>query len=252
MHSDVLKLSSEMLLFTSSIEKLDTPDAVLDGLHKATHQATPLNVLAAALFPVRWGDFSGVEKGKTVFLHKSVPEGWWDEQIELTRKHPGPGITFAQLSLAPFTMSELMRTLEPLGVDRWPMELALKYRMRDCFNCPVGSRWVVTFWSAKVLSQLLSEETRAILFLGATFAAIRLQKLVGPQVARIGKGAALTARELAVLRLLSIGCPMKEVAAQFELGEETVRSHLKKAQAKLGVHGTSHAVAQAIRQRLIP
>ena len=151
-HSDVLKLSSEMLLFTSSIEKLDTPDAVLDGLHKATHQATPLNVLAAALFPVRWGDFSGVEKGKTVFLHKSVPEGWWDEQIELTRKHPGPGITFAQLSLAPFTMSELMRTLEPLGVDRWPMELALKYRMRDCFNCPVGGRWVVTFWSAKVLS----------------------------------------------------------------------------------------------------
>ena len=134
-----------------------------------------------------------------------------------------------------------MRTLEPLGVDRWPMELALKYRMRDCFNCPVGSRWVVTFWSAKVLSQLLSEETRAILFLGATFAAIRLQKLVGPQVARIGKGAALT-----------IGCPTKEVAAQFELGEETVRSHLKKAQAKLGVHGTSHAVAQAIRQRLIP
>ena len=69
-HSDVLKLSSEMLRFTSSIEKLDTPDAVLDGLHKATHQATPLNVLAAALFPVRWGDFSGVEKGKTVFLER--------------------------------------------------------------------------------------------------------------------------------------------------------------------------------------
>ena len=241
-----------MLLFTSSIEKLDTPDAVLDALHKATHQATPLNVLAAALFPVRWGDFSGVEKGKTVFLHKSVPEGWWDEHIELTRKHPGPGITFAQLVSRAIHDVGIDADASAAGVDRWPMELALKYRMRDCFNCPVGSRWVVTFWSAKVLSQLLSEETRAILFLGATFAAIRLQKLVGPQVARIGKGAALTARELAVLRLLSIGCPMKEVAAQFELGEETVRSHLKKAQAKLGVHGTSHAVAQAIRQRLIP
>ena len=67
-----------------------------------------------------------------------------------------------------------------------------------------------------------------------------------------GSQPASQARELAVLRLLSIGCPTKEVAAQFELGEETVRSHLKKAQAKLGVHGTSHAVAQAIRQRLIP
>ena len=44
-----------------------------------------------------------------------------------------------------------------------------------------------------------------MLFMGATFAAIRLQRLIGPQVGRIGKGAALTARELAVLRQLSMG-----------------------------------------------
>jgi DNA-binding CsgD family transcriptional regulator len=36
------------------------------------------------------------------------------------------------------------------------------------------------------------------------------------------------------------------------LGEETVRSHLKKAQAKLGACTRTHAVAQAIRRRLIP
>jgi DNA-binding CsgD family transcriptional regulator len=250
LRQDVLKLGSEMLQFTSSIKKLDAPDEVLNGLHKVASQSTPLNVLGAALFPVRCGDWSSLEKGKTVFLHNSVPEGWWDEHIELSRKHTGFGFMFAQLSLAPFTMSELMRTLEPLGVDRWPFELALKYGMRDRLNCPVGGRWVVTFWSRKVLS--LSEEARAILFMGATFAAMRLQKLVGPQVGRIGKGVALTARELAVLRLLSIGHPMREVATLLELGEETVRSHLKKAQAKLGVHDRTHAVAQAIRQRLIP
>ena len=72
--------------------------------------------------------------------------------------------------------------------------------------------------------------------MGATFAAIRLQRLVGPQVGRIGKGAALTARELAVLRLLSMGHHVRQVAGLLELGEETVRSHLKKAEAKLGVH----------------
>ena len=147
-------------------------------------------------------------------------------------------------------MSELMRTLEPLGVDRWPIELAQKYGMRDGLHCPVGGRWVVVFWSGKVLS--LSEEARAVLSMGATFAAIRLQTLMGPQVARIGKGAALTARELAVLRLLSIGRPTKDVAADLELGPETIRSHIKKAEAKLGVHDRIHAVAQAIRQHLIP
>jgi hypothetical protein len=118
LHQDVLKLGSKMLQFIGSIERLDTPDEVLDSLQKATHQATPLNVLGAVLFPVRWGDWGSLKKGKTVFLHKGAPHGWWDEQVELNRKHPGPGFMLAQMSLAPFTMSEVMRMLEPLGVER--------------------------------------------------------------------------------------------------------------------------------------
>jgi len=250
MHSKVLKLGSEMLRFISGIDKLETPDALLDGLHKAAHSISSLNVLGAALFPVRWGDWNGFEKHKTIFLHKSVSDAWWEKYAELTKMHPGPSVMFAQLSMAPFTLSEIMRTLEPLGIDRWPIDLALKYGIRDSFNCPVGGRWVVTFWSPKVLG--LSEEIRAVLFMGATFTAIRLQKLVGPQVGRIGKGFALTARELSVLRLISVGHSMKEAASILELGEETVRSHLKKAQSKLAVHDRSHAVAQALRLNLIP
>ncbi len=249
---DVAKLGTRMLQFTSSVDELETPDAVLDKLHRVTFEACQLNVLGAALFPLNWGDWSSIEKGKTVFLHKSVPEGWWEEHLELSRIHPGPGFMFAQLSIAPFTMSELMRMIEPLAIDRWPFDLALKYGMRDRFNCPVGGRWVVTYWSRSVLSQRLTEEARAILFMGGAFAAIRLQKLAGPLVCRIGKGAALTPRELAVLRLLSVGHPLKEIAGLLELGEETVRSHLKKAQTKLGVRSRTYAVAQAIRRRLIP
>lgn len=249
---DVAKLGAKMLQFTSGIDKLETADEVLDTLHQVTSQACQLNVLGAALFPLHWGDWTGVEKGKTVFLHKSAPEGWWEENVELSRVHPGPGFMFAQLSIAPFTMSELMRMLEPLAIDRWPFDLALKYGMRDRFNCPVGGRWVVTYWSRNVLSNRLSEEARAILFMGGTFAAIRLQKIAGPQVCRIGKGVALTPRELAVLRLLSVGHQLKDIAKLLDLGEETVRSHLKKAQTKLGVRARTHAVAQAIRRRLIP
>jgi len=36
------------------------------------------------------------------------------------------------------------------------------------------------------------------------------------------------------------------------LGQETVRSHIKKAQAKLGVRNSMHAAVQAVRLRLIP
>ena len=190
--------------------------------------------------------------GKTVFLHKSAPKGWWEEWRELSQRHPGPGIMLAKVSMAPFTQSELMQKLEPLGIDRWSIELALKYGIRDGLTCPVGGRWVVTYWSRHVLSKSLSDDARVLLFMGATFAAIRLQKIVGSQVGRIGKGTVLTARELSVLRLISMGHHIRQVAGLLELGEETVRSHLKKAEAKLGVYDRCHAVAQAIRQHLIP
>jgi len=69
---------------------------------------------------------------------------------------------------------------------------------------------------------------------------------------RLGKGASLTPRELSVLRSLSLGHRIAEISNDLGLGEETVRSHIKKAQAKLGVRNTTHAVAQAVRLRLIP
>jgi DNA-binding CsgD family transcriptional regulator len=204
------------------------------------------------LLPIRWGDWSALEKGKTVFLHKSTPDGWWEDWLELCRIHPSPGLALAQLSLAPFIRSEMMTTLQPLGLDRWPFELQLKYGIRDGLMCPVGGRWVVVYWSRYVLSQRLSDEARAILFMGATFAAIRLQKLIGLHARRLGQRASLTPRELAVLRLLSVGHQVAESAQLLGLGEETVRTHLKKAQNKLGVRNRTHAVAQALRLHLIP
>jgi DNA-binding CsgD family transcriptional regulator len=247
---DVQRLGTRLLQFTRDVEELDSPEDVLDGLHKITLETCQINVLAATMFPLRWGD--PIEKGQTLFLHKSVPDSWWNEYQELSQRHPGTGLMIAQLAIAPFTISELTRTLEPLGIERWSVELGLKYGMRDGFTCPVGGRWAVAYWSRHVLSGHLTPEVRAILFMGATFAAIRLEKLIEPRSKRAGRYAALTPRELSVLRLMSAGHQIKSAADLLELGQETVRTHLKKAQAKLGVHNRTHAVAQAIRRRLIP
>ena len=43
-----------------------------------------------------------------------------------------------------------------------------------------------------------------------------------------------------------------EIAKQLGIGEETVRTHLKKVQVKLGARNRAHAAAEAIRQQLIP
>jgi LuxR family quorum sensing-dependent transcriptional regulator len=68
----------------------------------------------------------------------------------------------------------------------------------------------------------------------------------------MGKRARVTPRELAVLRLLSMGRQTEKIAKVLGLGLETVRSHLKKVQDKLRVRNRSHAMAEAIRQQLIP
>ena len=249
LHSDA-PLSSELLYFTNIVDRLDTPEKVLEALHEAVRGTCHLAVLAAILLPIKMGDVDSLELGKTVFLHKSAPKGFWDEFLELARRHlPAPGM-LGYLALGPFTMSEAMKRLELMGTDRWPIELAQKYGQRDRLLCPVGGRWVVVYWSKKVLC--LTPEDRAMLFMGASFAAIRLQRLVDPYVKRLGKGASLTPRELAVLRLLSNGKRVREIASLLDLGEETVRSHIKKAQSKLGVHDRTHAVVQAVRLRLIP
>jgi DNA-binding CsgD family transcriptional regulator len=87
--------------------------------------------------------------------------------------------------------------------------------------------------------------------MAANFAAIRLEKLLDTDAKRIGKRANLTPRELAVLRLASIGKQNAEIAHALKLGAETTKSHLKKAQDKLGAHNRTHAVCEALRQRLI-
>ena len=48
------------------------------------------------------------------------------------------------------------------------------------------------------------------------------------------------------------GAQTHDIAKTLGLGEETVRSHLKELETKLGVRTRAHAVAEALRQNLIP
>ena len=243
------KLAADLLHFTHAVARLDTQEAILDTLDRIAWQPCRAHVLGASLLPLNFGTNDPLVLGKTVFLHKSTPKGWWEQRMQLSAISPAPGDVAARLALAPFTASEVMRSLEPIGVDRWATELNLKHGMRDFFACPIGGRWLFAYWSPKMMQ--LEEDQRALLYLGASFATTKLQKLAPPFVGRLGRGASLTPRELSVLSL-SLGHRVAEISKDLGLGDETVRSHIKKAQTKLGVRNTVQAVAQAVRLRLDP
>jgi DNA-binding CsgD family transcriptional regulator len=93
---------------------------------------------------------------------------------------------------------------------------------------------------------------RIVIGAAASFGALRLEQLADPDPSRIGLHVNLTPRELAVMRLAAAGATFKEAAEALGLGAETVRSHLKSAQSKLGARNRTQAVAESLRQQLIP
>lgn len=62
---------------------------------------------------------------------------------------------------------------------------------------------------------------------------------------------ALTERETAVLQLLAAGKANKEIAQELQIGETTVKSHVRHILAKLGVASRTQAALHAIRTGLV-
>ena len=245
-------LQTRLISYAGRVEEFRTPTEVLDDLSATTASGLPLSVLGAVRLPLKSNDWESIQLGKLLFLHRDVPKGWWEEYDAVAQGKFRPQLFLARSSMASYTWTEVKRMFQPIGIDQWVYEMALKYGMRDGFTCPIAGRWVVVFWSRKELSNILTQQTRIMVFAAASFAALRLEQLACLDVGRIGSRAHLTPRELAVLRLVSMGRQSRNVAEALGLGEETIRSHLKKAQVKLGACNRSHAIAEALRQNLIP
>ena len=65
-------------------------------------------------------------------------------------------------------------------------------------------------------------------------------------------GAALTARELDVLRLVARGLGNKEIAVDLGITTHTVKYHLAAVLEKLGVRSRTEAVSLGMRRGLVP
>jgi DNA-binding CsgD family transcriptional regulator len=246
----VRDLGEKLIACALEVSRLDAPETVLDQLGFSIDPCLDLKVLGATRFPRRASDWPSLALGRSVFLHREAPRGWWQEWSANVHHHIPVGYMMARAALAPHTSGESLRALEPIGADRWGYEVAYRHGIRDWLACPVGGRWLVVFWSNKPLSRMITPRVKVMLYAAASFTAMRLEQLVGPDIDG-SKTVHLTARERSVMRLLSHGMGIKEAAAYLDLGEETVRTHAKNAQVKLGARNRSHAVAEAIRQHIV-
>ena len=157
-------LHARLIDYAGRVGEFRSPADVLDELNAITTQSLPLSVMGAARLPLKSGDLELLQIGKSIFLHKDVPEGFWEAYIALMAGKFRPLYFMAMTSMASYTWTEIRRMFEPIGVDRLKYELELKYGMRDGLSCPVSGRWVVEFWSRKELSRILTEPLRVVIF----------------------------------------------------------------------------------------
>jgi PAS domain S-box-containing protein len=77
------------------------------------------------------------------------------------------------------------------------------------------------------------------------------ERLAEPAPADGGPAAALSRREIDVLRLMVEGLNTRAAAERLHVSHSTIRNHVQNMFAKLGVHNRLEAVAYAARHRLL-
>jgi len=85
----------------------------------------------------------------------------------------------------------------------------------------------------------------------AVDAALAQESFVDPAVPAKGSRGKLTRRQRQILQLLADGESTTVAARELDLSEETVKTHIKTALARLGARNRTHAVAMALRECLI-
>jgi DNA-binding NarL/FixJ family response regulator len=85
----------------------------------------------------------------------------------------------------------------------------------------------------------------------AVEAAVAQEKFVDPAVPPKGSRGKLTRRHRQILQRLANGESTTVAARELDLSEETVKTHMKNAMARLGAKNRTHAVSIALRECLI-
>lgn len=163
-----------------------------------------------------------------------------DEAVELIERR-GPELLLVDYKLGRATGTELVRELRQRGVET-PAVIMTANREQG-FNELAREAGA----QGTLLKTGHGDE-----LLGALRAAATGRQLFDERHPRRPPGrAALSPREREVLRLVATGATNREVAESLEIGEESVKTMLGRAFAKLGVSRRAEAVSEAHRRGLL-
>jgi DNA-binding CsgD family transcriptional regulator len=224
-------------------------DQVLDTLDAA---ASAVGVRLYGILPVHLLKRDEEVGEKTIFA-SCVPDQFRTDLLAEYKRHSGPTAIryYARQTPPPFTLTEAMRRLQPSGEDRWIFDVLRDQRVRDGLHC-THSTWAVLYSSDHVLKgSELSDEIRVALDVAAGMAVSRMKEITASWSPAAAPPARLSPREMTVLLHLSDGLSVGDIADRIVLSETSVKTFVRRATKKLNASSQLHAVALAVRSRLI-
>ncbi|MGU3539607.1 autoinducer binding domain-containing protein [Methylobacterium sp. A54F] len=187
------------------------------------------------------------EQAAHVLLDRT-PAGWSERYFRAGHLFRDPTIRRLTEDLTPFRWSEIEPRWRDDAAARRVMGEASEFKLRDGFTIPLvtldGRVAGFSFGGDRIA---LAPETRGMLQLLASYAFGRSLNLSE----RREPPARLTPRELEALKWASDGKTEWEIGELMSISEHGAEKHLRSVRAKLGTVSRTHAVAEALRRRLI-
>jgi DNA-binding CsgD family transcriptional regulator len=185
-----------------------------------------------------------------LLFHPGVSNNFrMDWKSEFARHGPSELAPYAASNPGPFTFVEAFRLLQPTAKGRWFFDVCRDHGARDALFCSYGP-WLVVYSSDHALGPMaLPHQTRFALNAVGGMAVTRIKELT--LSAKADTPPELSARQRTVLLHLGDGLTVPEIAARLGIAETSVKMFVRRAVRKLGAKSQLHAVALALRQRLI-
>lgn len=169
-----------------------------------------------------------------------------EEAVELIRDVGSIDVAIVDMRPAPIGVVEALRGVEAIRLLR---ETAPGLGIVAHGECT--ERYMASAALQAGAAAYLSRTAAAEALLDAVRAALAHERFVDPAVPPSGSRGKLTRRQRQIVQLLADGHSTAFAARELGVSEETVKTHTKKALARLGAKNRTHAVAIALRESLI-
>jgi LuxR family quorum sensing-dependent transcriptional regulator len=222
----------------SHIEALDAAnsvEALLDVLSRAAtyYGFSSFAVTALRTFNTDW-------KNQQYIV--SMPKGWLEHYVERNFQNVDPVVRRVLTTTEPFAWHEAGAQNQLSKSEATVMSHATEFGLRAGFIVPVhmasGDLGCVTY-GGEIFE--LSNDARRALQLISIFAAIRIQRLVGPRL----PSPKLAPREIEVLKWCLHGKSDQDIGEILNISDRTIQKYVARACEKLNVYTRTQAVIAA-------